>query len=103
MVPSNGTGKLNATNAKMIIDRWWGGRVADNIRVVRSMRNSSGAVFDIYEDQFERFMDNFDHIKGQEGDRLDFVIERCQELPELAEDDAGGQGWRNDGDNGGFD
>jgi hypothetical protein len=42
--------RLNATNAKMIIDRWWGGRVADNIRVIRSMKNGTGAVFDIYED-----------------------------------------------------
>jgi len=55
--------RLNATNAKMIIDRWWGGRVADGIRVIRSMKNSTGAVFDIYEDQFERFMDNMYHIQ----------------------------------------
>jgi len=55
--------RLNATNAKMIIDRWWGGRVADSIRVIRSMKNSTGAVFDIYEDQFERFMDNMYHIQ----------------------------------------
>ena len=56
-------GRLNATNAKMIIDRWWGGRVADNIRVIRSMKNGTGAVFDIYEDQFDRFMDNMYHIQ----------------------------------------
>lgn len=47
-------------------------------------------------------MDNMYHIQESEKERLDFTIERCQELPELAEDDAGGAGWRNDGD-GGFD
>ena len=58
MVPVS-SNRLNAIKAKEFIDRWWGGRVADSIRVIRSMKNSFGAVFDIYEDQFERFMDNF--------------------------------------------
>lgn len=35
-------------------------------------------------------MDNFDHIFTQEGERLEFTVVRCQELPELAEDDASG-------------
>ena len=57
-------------------------------------------MFDIYEDQFDRFMDNFDHINSSEAERIDFIVDRCQELPELAEDDpSGGQSWRNDNDN----
>lgn len=57
-------------------------------------------MFDIYEDQFDRFMDNFDHISQSESERIDFIVDRCQELPELAEDDpSGGQSWRNDNEN----
>ncbi len=71
--------------------------MADNIRVIKGIKGSAGALFDIYEDQYERFMDNFEHIYTQEGERLEFTVLRCQELPELAEDDAsGGQGWRSE-------
>jgi hypothetical protein len=28
----------------------------------RTIKNKGGAVFDIYEDQYDRFMDNFTHI-----------------------------------------
>jgi RNA recognition motif. (a.k.a. RRM, RBD, or RNP domain) len=27
------------------------------------MQNGKGAVFDIYEDQYQRFVDNFEHLK----------------------------------------
>lgn len=40
-----------------------------------------GAVFDIQNSYYERFLDNYDHIKNQEGVTLDFVVTRCQELP----------------------
>ena len=72
---------------------------------MRGMRNGQGAVFDIYEDQYQRFIDNFEHLKDQERDRLDFTVERCQELPDLMEEGESSAGWRNDGgsgnDNGG--
>lgn len=76
--------------------------MADNIRVIKGIKNSQGALFDIYEDQFDRFMDNYDHVFNGEGDRIEFVVDRCQELPELQEDDisSSGQGWRTDNDQG---
>jgi hypothetical protein len=64
---------------------------------MRSMKNGQGAVFDIYEDQYQRFIDNFEHLKEQEKDRIDFFVERCQELPELLEEGETSSGWRNDG------
>lgn len=45
-------------------------------------------------------MDTFEHLKLQEGDRLQFDVVRCSDLPELAEDDpnsGAGASWRNDG------
>lgn len=77
--------------------------MTDSIRSMRAMKNQMGAVFDIYDDNFERFMDNYYHLREQEGARLDFLVERCAELPELAEDDpngGGGMSWRNDGGSG---
>lgn len=43
-------GKLTVTNCRQYLDRWWGGRMADNIRVIKGIKNSMGALFDIYED-----------------------------------------------------
>lgn len=78
--------------------RWWPPRLADSIRTIKAIKNSLGALFDIYEDQYDRFMDNFEHIYNSEGDRLGFEVERCHELPELQEDDSfQGSSWRNEG------
>lgn len=57
--------------------------MAENIRTIKAVKNNLGALFDIYEDQYDRFMDLFDNIYNHEGERLDFIVERCQELPEL--------------------
>ena len=55
-------GRLSVHECRRILDRWWGGRLADNIRIIKGIKNTNGALFDIYEDHYERFMDNFDHI-----------------------------------------
>lgn len=96
--PKDG-GKLTVAACRGHLDHWWGGRIADNIRVIKGIKAGGGALFDIYEDQYDRFMDIFEHLIQQEGDRLDFKVERCSELPELAEDDmtgSGAGGWRTD-------
>ena len=94
-------GKLNVSSCSAHIDHWCGGRISDSIRVIKGVKGQGGALFDIYEDQYDRFMDIFEHLIQQEGDRLEFKVERCQELPELAEDDLTGSsagGWRAGGD-----
>jgi hypothetical protein len=76
--------------------------MTDSLRGMRSMRNRGGVVFDIFEDSYERFMDVFVHLKDSDS-RIDFVIQKCAELPDLSEEggfEEGGQsGWR--GGNGG--
>jgi uncharacterized membrane protein YgcG len=67
---------------------------------MRGIQGGLGTVFDVYEDKFDRFFENFTFLKERDGERIDFVIERCQNLPELAEDD-GGDAWRMGG-GGGF-
>jgi len=47
MTPSSSGSRLNATNAKALIDRWWSGRMAEGIRTIKSIKNNAGAVFDI--------------------------------------------------------
>lgn len=90
-------GRLSVQNVYSILKRYWPPQLADNVRSMRGIRSGTGAVFDIYEDQFQRFMDNFEHLKDQEQDRLDFTCERCQELPDLIEEGESSSGWRNDG------
>jgi ATP-dependent RNA helicase DDX21 len=53
---------LDSQLAREFLDRWWPGRLADSIRVLRTIKNKGGAVFDINEDQYDRFMDTFTHI-----------------------------------------
>lgn len=48
-------------------------------------KDQTGAVFDVQEDQFERFDDIFTHLKNE--GRINFEIGRCKALPELKEDD----------------
>lgn len=52
---------------------------------MRGIKSGSGAVFDLYEDQFSRFMDGWKHLQESEKGRLDFEVSKCTELPELDE------------------
>jgi hypothetical protein len=63
---------------------------------MRSMAGGAGVVFDIYEDKYSRFIENYEFLKQRESERgLDFHVERCADLPELDEDGNGGDPWRN--------
>ncbi len=97
MSPASDDVRLNINACRDLLDRWFTGRLVDNIKVMKSIKNNGGIIFDIYEDMKDRFMDNFDHVQQQENGRLEFLLEKCQELPELMEDESSGQGWRNDG------
>jgi len=43
-------GKLSLNACRGFLERWWGGRMADNIRVIKGIKGNLGALFDIYED-----------------------------------------------------
>ena len=68
------------------------------------MKDRGGVVFDIYEDQFDRFMDVFLHLKDNDS-RIDFTVGKCNELPDLDEEGGfgqeGGSNWRGGGGNDG--
>lgn len=65
--------------------RYWPSQMTDNIRNMRTMKSQSGVVFDVFEDQFERFMDVFIHLKDTDS-RVDFIVQRCSELPDLLDE-----------------
>jgi hypothetical protein len=83
MRSTHDNGKLSTHQCRDYLNRWWPQRTVDNIRIIKGIKNAQGALFDMYEDQYERFMDNFEHIFNSEGRRLEFVVEKCSELPEL--------------------
>lgn len=76
-----------------IIERWWSTRIV-NPSTVKGLSSGMGVVFDIQNNYYEKFLDNYDHIKGQEGLSLDFVVSRCQELPSIDDDNTFGGGSR---------
>jgi len=67
---------------------------------MKSLRDGSGVVFDIRSDNVEGFMDNFARLR-ETGDRIDFDITKCSELPDLEEDGGYGQNWRQQDNSGG--
>ena len=83
-------GRLNPQHVIQIIRRYWSPKLAESVRQMKAICDGSGAVFDIYEDQHDRFMENYQHLLNAEGDRLDFVVERCVDLPEIDDDSWGG-------------
>jgi len=56
---------------------------------MKAIKNNGGIIFDIYEDQKSRYLDNYEHVRDQERERLEFVMEVCTGMPELYEDEAG--------------
>ena len=50
MMSSLENGKLSVAACRGHLDRWWGGRMAENIRVIKGIKGNFGALFDIYED-----------------------------------------------------
>jgi uncharacterized membrane protein YgcG len=69
---------------------------------MRTIAGGAGVVFDIYEAKLTPFIENYEYLKGREQTRMDFHVERCNELPELDEDGQGDSAWRNTGGGGGF-
>lgn len=52
---------------------------------MRAYKDLTGAVFDIRDEDIQRFEDIFNHLKDEQ--RIDFEISRAKSLPELKEDD----------------
>ena len=83
---STQNGRLSTDNVNAILRRFWPPAIVDSVRTMRGMKSGAGAVFDLYEDQYSRFIDSWKHLQEQEGSRLDFDVGQCKELPELDED-----------------
>jgi len=92
-------GRFGASNCYSILKKYWDPRCCDNIRNMKSFKDGSGVVFDIKSENFESFMDNYARLK-ETGDRIDFDVEKCAELPDL--EDEGSQNWRDNGSSQGF-
>ena len=68
---------------------------------MKPRKDSLGVVFDIPEHKYERFMDVYQHL-DETDKRIDFVISKIKELPELTEGFGTDTGsWRGGDDFGG--
>lgn len=59
--------------------------ITDQIYGMRAYKDLTGAVFDIRDEDIERFEDIFNHLRDEQ--RIDFEISRAKSLPELKEDE----------------
>lgn len=91
-------GRLGPSNCYAILKKYWDPRVCDHVRNMKAFRDGSGVVFDIRAENFEAFMDNFTRLK-ETGDRIDFDVAKCADLPDLDDDFGYGnnQNWRDTG------
>ena len=55
-------GRIAASQVMSILRRYWPPAICDSIRTMRGMKSGTGACFDLYEDQYSRFMDTWKHI-----------------------------------------
>lgn len=83
-------GHLPKGSCRNILDRGWSGRIADSIKNIKSVRGGQSAVFDINESDYSRFMEIFDCLVKEQGRSIDFQVKKCQELPELEDENNGG-------------
>mmetsp|Transcript_29822 Transcript_29822/g.45504 ORF Transcript_29822/g.45504 Transcript_29822/m.45504 type:complete len:159 (+) Transcript_29822:1789-2265(+) len=69
------------------------------------MKYGGGAVFDIWADKVEIFIETFQRLLETQGrDRINFDVAKCTELPDLDEDEdfmTGGGNWREQNSYGG--
>ena len=96
-------GRFGPHNCYSVLKKYWDPRVCENIRNMKSFKDGSGVVFDIKSENFESFMDNYARLK-ETGDRIDFDLEKCAELPDLEDEFGfgGSQNWRDNGSSQGF-
>ena len=96
-------GILSTHNAYNILKKYWDPRVCDGVRNMKNFKDGSGVVFDIRSENFDGFIESFERLK-ETGDRIDFELQKCSDLPDLEEEGGyGAANWRQDNRNdGGF-
>jgi hypothetical protein len=67
--------------------------MTDRLRGIRGRNDSAGIVFDIDEDQAERFLEIASHLKETDS-KIDFEVSKCLELPELEDSENNSAAWR---------
>lgn len=68
-------GRIYEKNAYTILRKYWEPRLVDNIRNMKPLKDGSGVVFDIKSENFEKFIENFNHLKNTESEsRIDFSV-----------------------------
>jgi len=68
--------------------KYFAANLVDSIKNPRQVKTRDGVVFDLFEDQVQRFQDSVDNIT----DTVDFEVQRAVTLPELLEDEGAGRG-----------
>lgn len=91
---------MNPINtAVSLLKKHFPSNLTDHIKGMRARADKMGIVFDIYEDQTERFLEISSHLKETDSS-IDFEVVKCLELPQLEDEDSltiGGNAWRNSG------
>ena len=64
----------------------WPPKLTDNIRSIKFKKGYTGALFDLWDDKIEMFMEYYTDLK-QKGQEEGVVITSCVTLPELEEED----------------
>ena len=54
--------------------------MSDRLRIIRGLKSLTGIVFDIDEDQAERFLEIATHLRETDS-KIDFEVAKCLELP----------------------
>lgn len=78
--------ELDETSAFAIIQKYWAPRVVDQVHTIRTMKDKTGVVFDVFAKSAEGFVESYENLKENNPARVDFEVCLCKALPTLEED-----------------
>lgn len=67
-------------NGVELIKRYFPNSMTDRLRGIKGLNDLSGIVFDIDEDQADRFIEIAQHLRETDS-KIDFEVQKCLELP----------------------
>jgi len=78
--------ELDETSAFALLVQYWAPRVVDQVKTIRTLKDKTGVVFDIFAKSAEGFIDSYENLKEKNASRVDFVVDLCRALPPLEAD-----------------
>ena len=76
-------GQLTLRDCTDFIKGYWDPKTADNVRNMKECSDGCTVIFDVFSNRYEGFMAGWSIIKHDPGNRVDFTVSKCNQLPQF--------------------